>query len=444
MTAALDVRKAPRERLDRNAKVAVALTFCAWLLSYADRQLITLALPLIGEDLGIGNTERGLLVSVFFLSYAATQIPAGLLADRFGAKRMATIGIVAWSVFTVLTGVVPGLVALLVVRFLFGIGEGLYPAASHKAIAEQTTPGQRMTANGLVLSSNALGTLLAASVGVGLVTALGWRQSFIAFGIVGFAVAGLLARWLPAPRNAAGTAPSAGAGAAHGRPRDLLRSWTMWRFCLMYFGVGTVTWGVSSWVPSYLHDVHGLDLHKAAALMVVPIVAAAVATVVGGRLSDRVAGRHRVVVVPAMAVAALSLVALTLFEGVAFFVGAVTVAIFAVSLCLTSVIAVPTRSLPSHLLGSASAIVITGSQLAGIVTPTVMGFLVDALSYEAAFGYLVTGAVLAAVVSLLTPQTTEAFLQSLALSPRSSGDTDGSSGPRSSGEPDGSSADHAV
>ncbi|WCT05988.1 MFS transporter [Rhodococcus qingshengii] len=413
-----NVITAPRERLDRNARVVIALTFTAWLLSYADRQLVTLVLPLIGDDLDLDNTERGLLVSVFFLAYAATQIPAGLLADRFGAKRMAVIGIVAWSVFTILTGVVPGLVALLVVRFLFGIGEGMYPAASMKAIAEQTTPGQRMTANGWVLSSNAVGTLLAATVGVALVAALGWRHSFVVFGVVGFVVAAVIMRAMPAPRPASETATKEVAETALGRPRDLLRSWTMWRYCLMYFGVGTVSWGVSSWVPSYLYDVHGIDLKKAAALMAIPVVAAAVAIVAGGRLSDAVGGRHRVIVVPSMIVVAISLLVVTQVSQVAFFVAAVTVALFASSLCITSVFSVPSRSLPPHLLGAASGIIITGSQLAGIATPTIMGFLVDTKSYEVAFGYLITGAVLTALASLLTPQTTERFLKSLALNPR--------------------------
>ncbi|MFF7603796.1 MFS transporter [Streptomyces parvulus] len=420
MTAAPSATRAPRERLGRAPRTVVGLTFCAWLLSYGDRQLVSLALPLIGTDLGIDNTGRGLLLSAFFLAYAATQIPGGMLADRFGAKPVAVAGIVGWSLFTVLTGVVSGMAALLVVRFLFGVGEGVFPAASMKAIAEQTTPGQRMTANGWVLSSNALGTLFAATAGAALLSAIGWRHTFVVFGVLGFAVAAVVGWKLPRPRPVERVAeartgdPEERAGSL----RDLLRSWTMWRFSLMYFGIGTVTWGVSSWVPSYLYDVHGIDLSRASVLLAAPILAAAVATVLGGRIADAVQGRHRIVIVPSMAVTAVSLVVITQVTGLAVFVIAVSVALFAASLATASVFAVPSKSLPTHLLGSGSAIVLVGSQVAGIVAPTVMGRLVDTVSYAGAFGYLVCGAALTGLVSLLTPQTTPAFLNTLTLRPR--------------------------
>jgi MFS family permease len=80
--------------------------------------------PYIGKDLNLDTTQQGLIISAFFIGYAAFQIPGGLLADKFGSRKIMAIGIAWWSVFTSLTGAVLTLPLMLAVRFFFGIGEG--------------------------------------------------------------------------------------------------------------------------------------------------------------------------------------------------------------------------------------------------------------------------------------------------------------------------------
>ncbi len=84
----------------RSTKVTVALLFVAYAIDYIDRLAINLALPLLGEEFDLDYSQRGLIISTFFIAYTLAQLPGGLLADRYGAVRMALIGLVAWSVFT--------------------------------------------------------------------------------------------------------------------------------------------------------------------------------------------------------------------------------------------------------------------------------------------------------------------------------------------------------
>src|SRR5258708_18622101 len=133
------------------------LLFLTWVMSYVDRSLMPMALPLIGQEFHLSPTVMGAVISAFFLGYATMQIPGGMLADRIGARKSITLGIAFWSGFSVLTGAASSLANLIAVRICFGLGEGLHPAAAFKALSAWFPPRERARANGLVMSSNTLG-----------------------------------------------------------------------------------------------------------------------------------------------------------------------------------------------------------------------------------------------------------------------------------------------
>ena len=101
------------------------------VLLYLDRFCISFAANYIRDDLGLSQAQLGLMFSAFFFSYALAQVPSGWLSDRFGARIMLTLYILVWSLFTFLTGVVFGLVLLLVMRVACGLGQaGAYPTSA--------------------------------------------------------------------------------------------------------------------------------------------------------------------------------------------------------------------------------------------------------------------------------------------------------------------------
>ncbi|WP_406517328.1 MFS transporter [Streptomyces sp. NBC_00134] len=401
-----------RERLDRSARITVALLFGAWLIDYVDRLVINLALPSIGEEFDLSRAEQGLAVSAFFLAYAACQIPGGMLADRFGARRVTCWALLIWSAFTALTGFAGSFAILLVVRFLFGAAEGIFPGASMKAITERTTPGQRMGANGVVQSANAIGAVVAPLIAAPLITHFGWRSAFFTVAGVGVFVYAAVRLWLPEPlaRDTERSAPAVSGGA-----RIVLRSPAMWGFAAMFFGYDIIVWGLNTWVPSYLSQERGVSLTSAGALAVIPAAAAAASVIVGGRLADRLQGNQRKIVVPSMSVAGVALVLMATASSTLAFILWMTVATASASLSYMPVYAVPLRSLPPELTGAAAGLITFGGQFAGVIAPTAMGLLADRMGFGAAFGFLVLGAVLAGVVSVVTPQDTVSFRRSLRL-----------------------------
>ncbi|MFF8381460.1 MFS transporter [Streptomyces sp. NPDC015661] len=396
-------------------RLTVVLLFAAWLVDYADRLVINLVLPSIGAEFDIDRTQQGLVVSAFFLSYALCQIPGGLLADRFGGRRVTLWALLSWSVFTALTGFAWSFAVLLALRLAFGAAEGVFPPASMKVLVERTRPEERGAANGKVMSSNALAAVLTPLAVAPLVAAFGWRSAFWSTAALG--VLALIAVRLLLPAPLPGTQE---AGVPRPPLRTVLRKGVLWRFALMMFGYNTIVWGLNTWVPSYLSEEHGVSLTSAGALVAVPALGAAVATVLGGRLADRLGGRHRVIIVPGMAVAAVALLLMANTPSLTGFVVLGTVAVFAASLAYMPIFAVPLAGLTPEYVGVGSAVVILGGQVAGMVAPPVMGALADAFSFQVAFGFLVLGAVIAAVMACLTPQDADAFRAAADRAPRPS------------------------
>ncbi|MEU6099932.1 MFS transporter [Streptomyces flaveolus] len=387
-------------------RTTVVLLFAAWFVDYADRIAIAVILPTIGDEFDLDRGQQGLVVSVFFVAYAACQIPGGMLADRFGAKRVTCWALLAWSLFTALTGLAWSFTALLLVRFAFGAAEGIFPSASMKAVVERTSVAERMGAQGLIMSSNSLASVAAPLAVPPLAAVVGWRWAFVLAAGLGVLVYVAVRLWLPAPSEQAEDDTPA---ASDVPPREVLRIGVLWRFSLMLFGYAALMWGLSTWIPSYLNSERGLSLTSAGVLVAVPSLAAALGTLLGGRLSDRFEGHHRKVIVPAMSVAAPALCLMALSPSLSGSIACGTIAVFAASLCYMPIFAVPLRSLAPELVGVGSAVIVFGGQVAGMVVPPVLGALADAVSFEVAFAVLALGPAVAAVLALFTPQDTESF-----------------------------------
>src|SRR5580698_7416702 len=165
------------------------------VITYLDRVCISVAGPRMQEALHIGPVGWGWVTAIFTLSYAAFEIPGGALGDRIGARRVLTRIVLWWSVFTSLTGVVTSFFPLLLIRFLFGMGEaGALPNASI-AVARWFPVHERGRACGVFLMATQLGGAIAPLAVVPIQVHYGWRASFYVFGILGVAWSVIWYRW---------------------------------------------------------------------------------------------------------------------------------------------------------------------------------------------------------------------------------------------------------
>ncbi len=163
----------------------LALLVLLYGVTYLDRVCISVAAPVMQRDFGFGQTGKSFVFSAFQISYALFQIPTGWLADRVGARRVLAVLVAWWSFSTAATGAAWNLVSLVVIRFLFGMGEaGAFPTSS-RAMARWMGVSERGFAQGITHTGSRLVGAMAQPLSGILIRRLGWRDSFGLYGIIG-------------------------------------------------------------------------------------------------------------------------------------------------------------------------------------------------------------------------------------------------------------------
>ena len=301
-------------------------------LTYFDRVCIMRAQVDIQRDLGLSDYQLGWVLGAFFLAYALFEIPGGWLGDRFGARGTLTRIVLAWSLFTALSGSATGFLSLLTFRFLFGAGEaGAFPnmARVQSAWLPLRTRGY---ASGMIwlaarwggaFSPLIFGTMLRFlgspdvrgffdSIGLtALANAPAWRMGFWASGLLGVFWVAAFWPWFrddPAQKRTVNRAElelirqGGGGGSAPGHAhvpgvwRMLLTSRGVWAISLLYF-FASFGWSFFiTWMPRYLKDVHGVSFQKSELVSALPLFLGGLSCLAGGFLSDfviRRTGRRR-------------------------------------------------------------------------------------------------------------------------------------------------------
>lgn len=281
-------------------RVLVLLFFLS-IITYLDRVCISVAGPRMQNELGITPERWGWVVGAFTLSYCIFEIPTGALGDRIGARAVLMRIVIWWSLFTSLTGLVSTFAVLLLVRFLFGIGEaGAYPNSA--LVVSRWFPLQeRARAQSVVWMASRVGGAISPLLVVPIQIAYGWRASFYCFGIIGIIWAIVWFWWFrDRPAEQAGITPQElneigepTPVMPHGLPwGQALRSWNMWKIMLMYH---TYCWGsyfYLSWLHTYLQKGRGLTESEMKYLSTLPFIVGAFANLLGGTLSDVLAQKR--------------------------------------------------------------------------------------------------------------------------------------------------------
>jgi sugar phosphate permease len=401
----------------KTSVVAFVLLYIAYCISYVDRAAISLALAQIGKDFNLQAADLGIVISAFFLGYAAMQVPGGWLSDRFGSKYVVIVTIVMWSLFTAFTSLAWSLTSLIAIRFIFGIAEGGFPPASIRAVAEVFKKDSRPKMSALLLSSNYAGSMVAPLIMAPLILWLGWRHAFNAIGIAGivFAVAYFVfVPYLGRP-GTSDTSPSGTKAETRAPMRELMKNPLLWQLMVVWFGLSCVNKGLDSWMPLYLLQQRGLDLKTVGVVAPIPFVMATIATAIGGWvMTTFFAEREKYLLIGASALTGIFLYAMYKAETIAMLITYQSVVYFFKSFVLASVIALPTKLLHDDQIGSGIGMVNLGGQSAGFVAPVAIGFIVTGTgSFDAAFGFLMAMTALSVVVAAtistaqpkLAPQT---------------------------------------
>ncbi|MCF8225121.1 MAG: MFS transporter [Bacteroidales bacterium] len=276
-------------------------TFFISLFMYIDRACISAAKEPITGDLGLTDNQMGWVLSAFALGYALFQVPGGLMSDRFGPRKVLAGIITLWSLFTALTGMVKSYSGMLIVRFLFGGGEaGAFPGIS-RAVYSWIPMKERGIVQGINFSGSRIGAAVAMPLVAGMITALGWRTSFIILGIAGIVFAFLwYALFRNKPEEIKIISKREREIILSGRQQDekikpppltagkLFGSVNMWLAMLQYFGSNFTFFFALTWLLPHLRETYDLELMQAGIYASAPFVAGALGNWISGIIVDAI------------------------------------------------------------------------------------------------------------------------------------------------------------
>ncbi|MBP2634545.1 MAG: major facilitator superfamily 1 [Firmicutes bacterium] len=394
----------------------LSILWLGWLFSFLDRMVVSVALPFIGNEFQLDAASQGIILSTFFAGYALFQIPGGMLADRFGPRRVMAFAIAWWSIFTSLTGMVFSYPIMLICRFVFGLGEGCFPGSSWKTIATYFPPRERATATAIQSSVNTLGPAIASLVAAGIIAAFGWRTVFIGLGIPGLLIG--LVIWFyikddPAKHpdittqeikelNASPVLAVATSNRTGMTFKEFLHKPILWQMVLIWFLFDITFWGFVSWLPSYLMKVRGFSIVKTGIYGSLPFFIGTIGMLAGGYLSDRFKGQRKWLFIPNTIVAAFFLYMTYSVTSADYAVVYQCVSALFMFLAFAAFWGLVIDTIPPEIMGASSGTVNFGGQVAGFISPFVMGYLIDLNhgSFDMAFIFLIAAAVASAIVAL--------------------------------------------
>jgi MFS family permease len=362
----------------------LALVFFGIVISYVDRGNLSIAAPSMMHDFAITPAAMGVLLSAFFWTYGAFQIPSGFLVDRLGIRRAYAAGFLIWSIASASIALSRGSGDVIGLRMVLGFAESVGPLASLSFIRNHFEGKDQGLPTAIYIGGQSIGPALGALAGAALLEHFGWRAMFAVTGMS--ALVWLPFWWFTAPRDHGRTQT-----AQVSSPVDwgaLLREKGFWALSLCILLASYFWYFVLTWVPSYLVLSKGFTTLQMGSIVSTCLFAMAGTNVIAGFAADRLAGRigvcrSRVMFTAAgyVGTAAVLLLLVTPDRGW-------VLPILAFSICATgagnaSFWALVQQVSPRHMAGRSVGYLNTLSQVAGAAAPVITGWI---LGPEKQFG----------------------------------------------------------
>ncbi len=377
----------------------VFLCFCAVFVCYIDRVNISVAIIPMAEEFGWNEAVQGIILSCFYIGYLVTQLLGGYLADRFGGKVILAIGVIWWSVFTILTppAAALGIAMLIAARVLMGMGEGVTFPSIYALYSKWVPVAERARSMAFSNSGIPIGQVAALLVAPMIAIAWGWEWIFYIFGAVG----GL---WYVAwyfvtskdphshPRVSAEEVDeissdmpeTADTGGDETTVLQRIRSKPVWAIIVAHFCNNWSLYVLLSWLPTFVTQGLGVDFANSGWVSMLPHIVSFVFLNVAGQVADRMVKSGMTVTRVRKTCQAIG------FGGLAaalFVVGEVDSAWLAITIMcagnavgafVTGGFAINHMDIAPNQAGKLMGITNTFATIPGIIGVTVSGFILEA------------------------------------------------------------------
>ncbi len=394
-------------------RVVLSLLCVLYFILFVNRVNIATAAPLIRADLGLSNTQLGLAFSAFAIPYALFQLIGGWIGDKFGPRLTLSACCALVGLSTMLTGAASGFVSLFVLRLALGFAQGAAFPTATRAMSTWIPARDWGFAQGITHSFGRIGNAVTPPLMAALLLFLSWRRSFV---IIGSASLVWLLVWVwyfrndPRQHSAITRADLAALPepATPGRPAIpwLRLAHRILPVTMVDFCYGWTLWLFLTWIPTFFFENYHLNLQTSAIFSAGVLFAGVIGDTAGGVATDRLLRKtgslvvaRRSVIVAGFVGAVIFLCPVLLFHDLAVAAVCLSLAFFFAELIVAPIWAVPMDIAPRYA-GSASGMMNFGFAVAGLVSPSSFGYLVDrtgswVLPFICSMLLLLVGAVLA-------------------------------------------------
>jgi MFS family permease len=404
--------KVPRRRWG----IALLLGFGV-LVNYFDRVNLSVSRDALQASFGMSAVMFGYLSSAYNWTYAALQLPSGLLLDRFGVRRVGIFSTIVWSIASFGAAISTGIGSLFGARLLLGIGEAPTFPGNSKATGYWFPKDERSLATAMFDAAAKLSPAIGIPALGMVLLHFGWRWNFAATGLISVLYFALFYRFYRNPSEdksltdaerefivRGGAQPEDRVRAAKGAPLAyLLRQRRVWGLTLGSASYNYCFYLLLTWLPSYLSETHHIDLLHSALYTSVPwIIAAVLDLAVGGWLVDALIQRgsdpvrvRQVVLVGGTALG-LGIFGAATAQSAATALFWISISIGGLSAASPVCWSIPSLIAPRESVGTLGGILNFGNQLAGIAAPVVTGYVVQSThsffwAFAVAGGFLIAG-----------------------------------------------------
>ena len=380
----------------------LAAVFVNVVINYMDRSNISVAGPLISDELKLSSVQLGLIFSAFGWTYAALQIPGGIMADRFRPRIMYTVILIMWSIVTLLQGFAKGFASLFGLRMAVGVFEAPSYPTNNRIVTTWFPENERASAIAMYTSGQYIGLAFLAPALTALEHYAGWKGLFIITGLVGI-VWGIIWYFIyrdPGEHVRANKAEleyiEKGGGLINKKntgdkiknvPKfqwsDLREAFIhrkLWGIYLGQFAIGGTLWFFLTWFPTYLVKYRGLSFLQSGFLASAPFLAAFAGLLLSGFLSDYMVRKNvslniaRKAPVIAGLLLSMSIIGANYVESPVLIIFFMCLAFFGNGFASITWIFVSTLA-PKHLVGLTGGVFNFIGNLSGIVVPIAIGYL---------------------------------------------------------------------
>ncbi|MFO1247125.1 MAG: MFS transporter [Alphaproteobacteria bacterium] len=414
------------EKPTRQRYLVMLMIFVSVVITFLDRSNISITAPLMRKELGIDTIHMGWILSAFGWTYAFCQIPGGWLVDRVGPRFFYPAILILWSVATALLGVVGSVVSLIAIRLLIGALEAPSYSINNMVVSSWFPDRERAGAIGFYTSGQFVGLAFLTPLLLMLQASHGWRAVFFTTGLGG-AIWGLF--WLAAYRtpresraNAAEIAylEQGGAlvdlGSAESRKVRRKLSWAdigtvfkyrkLWGVYIGQFAVTSCQWFFLTWFPTYLVEFRHLSFVKSGLYAMIPFLAAFLGVLCSGLVSDRILragaslGWARKTPIICGLLLSSTIMGANFVDAPELVIAFMALAFFgngmaSIGWSLISSVA------PRQLIGLTGGTFNFISNLSGITTPLVIGYLAQGGNFAPGLTYIAVVAVMGALAYIL-------------------------------------------